>query len=91
MKEGVILSILVPIVLKSDKNCELAINFYVAGVKILILVRNCRFALFFSVTLLFFIRFLESRYSIMYKSEGLPVHVVVTIKVTRVSLVTVTH
>jgi hypothetical protein len=27
----------------------------------------------------------------MYKSEGLPVHVIVTIQVTRVSLVTVTH
>ena len=91
MKEGVILSILVPILLKSDKNCELAVNFSVTGVKILILLRNCRFASFFSVTLLFFIRFLESRYSIMYKSEGIPVHVVVTIQVTRVSLVTVTH
>ena len=45
----------------------------------------------FPVTLLSFIRFLESRYSIMYNSEGLPVHVVVTIQVTRVSLVTVTH
>ena len=45
----------------------------------------------FPVTLLFFIRFLESRYSIMYTSEGLPIHVVVTIQVTRVSLVTVTH
>ena len=93
MKEGVILSklSLVPILLKSDKNCKLAVNFSFTGVKILILLRNCRCASFFSVTLLFFIRFLESRYSIMYKSEGISVHVVVTIQVTRVSLVTVTH
>ena len=84
MKEGVILSILVPILLKPDKNCELAVNFSVTGVKILILLRNCRFASSFPVTLLFFIRFLESRYSIMYKSEKLPV--VVTIQVTRLAL-----
>ena len=47
--------------------------------------------IFYRNFVIFFIRFLESRYSIMYKSEGLPVYVVVTIQVTRVSLDTVTH